>query len=421
VRRLGVSITRQNATVARRAVTAGVVVLYVVAWALISAALKTTPSDLDLFFWPSAQTVVAGHPLLIYAGHLHDAYPNANGPLGLVPLVPIAALANALGWAGNLAIRAAIAGSMVSIFVLLLAYQAVRLVEQARGSAGGRLGVACAILLAPAMWIAVIDFGHIEQPLELCLVLLGVTLTASDRPLAGGISFGLAVLARTIAVFCVIPFVLLPIATRRISPAALTAIAAVLTVAVCLLPFVVADRPDIVHSLVTYRGSLPIGGGSFWVLARHTGLANLAQYGDVACAVVAAAALVAITLRRRPAVATTSTGLLGLLTISASCFPLFAKSVFPYYFLEPYVVGAIWWLARPGSARNWRVLVPLLLTAGMFLSEAAVSLPIGGLAPAEGVLSSAIVAVVIGMVTVDLCSTRSSVGNASTLLLSLLR
>jgi hypothetical protein len=57
----------------------------------------------------------------------------------------------------------------------------------------------------------------------------------------------------------------------------------------------------------------------------------------------------------------------------------------------------------------------------MFLSEAAVSLPIGGLAPAEGVLSSAIVAVVIGMVTVDLCSTRSSVGNASTLLLSLLR
>ena len=59
--------------------------------------LKTNSVGPRSVFSPQAETVVNGHPLLIYAAHVHDVYPNANGPLGLVPLVPVVALADALG------------------------------------------------------------------------------------------------------------------------------------------------------------------------------------------------------------------------------------------------------------------------------------------------------------------------------------
>ena len=106
---------------------AGLGAVYVAASTVTPLVLKTTPSDLDLYFWPSAETVVAGHPLLIYSTDPHAVFFNDNGPIGLIPLVPIAALANALGWAGSLTGRAALTGAVVSLFVLLLAYQAVRL------------------------------------------------------------------------------------------------------------------------------------------------------------------------------------------------------------------------------------------------------------------------------------------------------
>jgi hypothetical protein len=74
----------------------------------------------------------------------------------------------------------------------------------------------------------------------------------------------------------------------------------------------------------------------------------------------------------------------------------------PYYLLEPYVFAAVWWLARPGSALNWRIGAPLLLTAGAFLAEWGRSLPASGLGMVEGVVSSLILATVIVLVAVDL-------------------
>jgi hypothetical protein len=390
------------ASVSKRAAIVGLAALYVAAWTLGSLALKTRPSDLDVYFWPSAETVIDGHPLLIYSAHLRDAYPNANGPLGLVTLLPIAALANALGWAGNLGARAALTGAVMSIVLLLLAYQAVHVVALVHGGAARRVLVACSTLLAPALWFGVIDYGHVEQPVELCLVLLAVGCVLRGRNVSAGIALGAGVLARTIAALSVIPFALLPLATRRLQPAVITVLACVVTVTAGLAAFLLADEPAVTHSLLGYRGSLPIGGGSLWVVARQTSFAGLGQFGDVYLAVGVAAALVAIILWRRPAAATTSAGLFGLLTVATACFPLFAKTVFPYYLVEPYLFGALWWLARPCSARNWRILVPLLLTADVFLAKAGTLLPIGGLWLAEGVTSSAIIAVTITLVTADL-------------------
>ena len=340
-------------------------------------------------------------PLLIYSAYGHDVSPNANGPLGLVPLIPAVALANALGWAGNIGARSALAGAVVSLFIMLLGWQVVRLVGLGRGVVKRRLATACTVLLAPALWIGVIDYGHIEQPIELCFVLLGAALALRGRSAAAGVAVGAAVLTRTIAAFALIPLAVVPLARRSVGRSAATITACVVTVAAGVAPLLFADGPAVTHSLLTYRGSLPIGGGSFWLVARHTGWAGVAQYGDVAIAAAVATVLTAITLRRHVTVAFTPAGLFGLLTVTSACFPMVAKTVFDYYLVEPYIFGVVWWLARPGSALNWRVLVPVLLTADALLSKVSESLSTDWLI-AEGIMSSVLIAAVVAMVFADL-------------------
>ena len=392
----------QNVGVTSRAVTAGLGAVYVAASVVAPLILKTTPSDLDLYFWPSAETVVSGHPLLIYAAHAHDVYPNANGPLGLVPLIPIASLANAFGWAGTLAGRAALAGAVVSLAVLLLAHQAVRLVETARGRVRWPLLVACTVALAPALWIAVLDYGHVEQPVELCFMLLAIRCFLSSSNAVTGIALGAAVLTRTIAGFCALPFLLVPAATRRLRTTATIAIAAAITIVVVMAPFLLADAEAVTHSLLTYRGSLPIDGGSFWIVVRDASWAGVIRSVDVYIGAGVAIALVVVTLRRNPTVARTHAGLAGLLTVASCCFPLFAKTVFPYYLLEPYVFAVLWWLSRPGTAFNWRVVVPLLLTIDVFVTKAAVVVTPSASGAIASVASSSVVGLAIGLVTMDL-------------------
>jgi len=69
--------------------------------------------------------------------------------------------------------------------------------------------------------------------------------------------------------------------------------------------------------------------------------------------------------------------------------------------VEPYIFGVVWWLARPGSALNWRVLVPVLLTADVLLSKVSESLSTDWLI-AEGIMSSVLIAAVVAMVFADL-------------------
>jgi hypothetical protein len=389
--------------VTSRAVTAGLgAAFFVAASTLAPVILKTTPSDLDLFFWPSAETAVSGHPLLIYSAQFSGGVFNDNGPLGLLPVIPAAALANALGWAGGLAGRAALTGAVVSLVVLLLAYQAVRLTGAARGGVRRPLGVAATVLLAPALWISILDYGHIEQPVEMCLLLLAISWSLATRHALTGIALGAAVLTRTIAGICAIPLILAPLVTRRIRPAVITVFATVVTVCLGLAPFILADRSTVLRALVTNRSGLPIGGGSMWILARHASWAGFVREFDVYIGAVVATALVIITLRRRPVIATTYLGLTGLLTVAMCCVPLFAKSVFPYYLTEPYVFAALWWLARPGSALNWRALIPLLLTIDVFVVKAALMSPFSMWGAIAGVTSSTALAVAAGLVTFDL-------------------
>ncbi|HEY6470057.1 MAG TPA: hypothetical protein VI434_09830 [Candidatus Dormibacteraeota bacterium] len=385
-----------------RAVTAGLGALFVGTFAVASLVLKTTPSDLDYFFWPATETAVSGHPLLVYSTPLTIVSANDNGPLGLLPLVPVVAIANALHVAGNLGIRAALVDGVMAMFILLLAYQAVRLITRARVTLRQPLAAAACIALAPAVWIGVLDYGHIEQPVELCLVLLSVELAMRRSSAATGIALGAAVLARTVALFTAIPLVLVPLTAGRFRPALVLAVAGALTLVIGLAPFLIADHAAVVHSLVGFRGTLPIVGGSFWVLANGSFWPGIAQHWDAGIAAVLAVALVLITLIRRPQTPGTIAGLLGVLTIASCCLPLVAKTVFPYYLVEPSVLSTVWWLARPGSARNWRVVVPVLLNADVFIAKAGTTVTTGAAWTVEGVASTVLIAAVIALVTADL-------------------
>lgn len=92
---------------------AALLAAYLLAWALGPFILSRTPSDLDVFFWPSVATALNGHVLQIYSANDYGGYPNANGPVGLLPLVPLTALANLFGWANDIRVRAVLAGKLV--------------------------------------------------------------------------------------------------------------------------------------------------------------------------------------------------------------------------------------------------------------------------------------------------------------------
>lgn len=390
-------------SISLRTVTTGAAVAaYVAAWALSPLVTNSTLSDLDIFFWPAAQSAVHGHPFQVYSLPSLGSYPNANGPLSLMPLIPAAALADALGAPNNVALRAGFAGLLTALFALLLAQQATHLIRRARGQIEWRLAAPLVVLAAPALWIGVADFGHIEQPLELWLVLLGLRFALGRRYLLTAIMLGLAVLTRTTALLYIIPFALAPLVMHRVRPAMSVLAGAVITAGVGIAPFLVADPGGVIHSLITYRGALRIAGGSVWLVAVNTPIAAAVQHGDVFIVVGAATALCAWVVWRRPDAASEPAGLAGLLTVVAVCFPMLAKTSLPYYVLESYVFAAVWWLARPGSAWNWRIVVPLLLTADVFLGKWAESLPAAGTPfVQEGIISSAILALVATLVLAE--------------------
>ena len=167
-----------------------------------------------------------------------------------------------------------------------------------------------------------------------------------------------------------------------------------------IAPFWLADRSDVVFSLVTYRGALPIVGGSLWVVFRGASWAGFVQHWDQVLFAGGAAVLSVALLAWRRHRGWAPPRVYGLLALAAACVPMLAKTSWPYYLLDPYVFAAIWWLARPGRILDWRLAAPLLLAGiGTVLAAVEPSLPLPS-APgaADGILASAGMAVVILLV-----------------------
>ena len=332
---------------ARRLMPATLVALYVCLWGA-SGLLTINPTDFDVFFLPSARIALAGHPLDIYAVRYQVIYPNANGPLAILPLTLVAALAQRLGWLGNVYLRRMLIMAAFSVFSLLLGREALLAVDRLRGErlrGTARLLAYAAIALSPELWHSVLLYGHIEQPIMLWLLLMSIRSLVEGRDRRAGLLLGLALLDRSMAVLYLLPLVLLLVRRGRWRSAAIMTSIAASVAALGLLPFWLADRRDLVYSLTSFRAELPVGGGSFWGLFIGTPLEAIGQRWDSAVVLGAALAVTLTTLALRRDLDVSSRDVYALLALSGLCFPLFMKTLWPYYFLDMYALLAVWWLA----------------------------------------------------------------------------
>jgi hypothetical protein len=136
-----------------------------------------------------------------------------------------------------------------------------------------------------------------------------------------------------------------------------------------LLPFLIADPVDVVHSLFTYRGSLRVGGGSIWSITRGGPLEAIGQHFDIVFVLVLALAL-NLWLASRPG-GFTEQRLFAGLALTGACLVLLAKTVWPYYLLEVYVFGTVWAFGRWRIADGWvaLLLAPVAISVLGVLAE----------------------------------------------------
>ncbi len=340
-------------------------------------------SDLDLFRWPMAELALHGRPFLVYSVH-SGIWRSDNGPLSLLPLTGVVAAVNTFGWQANAPLRDALVVGVFGAFALAFGREAVRAAGSARGHPLARSAVAwSAFLLAPPLLIGMVCYGHAELPLELWLILLTVRRLDQGRTVLAGILLGLALLTQTAVLLAALPLVAVLVAGRRFRATAILLGTAGVVAAAGLLPFLLADGRDVIASLITYRGQVPALGGSLWALFPQRPIAGFIQHDDALVFGAAAVVLTWLAARGDGATVPGSPRVYALMALSTACLPLLAKSVWPYYLVDPCAFATIWWLARPGRVDNWRLYVPLLFSAAAIAQLASapvlcVSLPIAG-------------------------------------------
>jgi hypothetical protein len=362
----------------RRAVLAACAVLYAAAWFVVGL-LPLPGTDLDKFFRPSAEAMLR-HPLLPYAAAGQAAYPNANGPLALLPLALVVGALRTAGIDPAAHVGRALTLALFSPFILLVAREAMRAVDTHRASPLGglpRLLAYASLTLAPVVFQGGAGYGHVEQPLETWLVLLAARWVLEQRPGRAGAAVGLAGLARSPALLFILP---LALAARRTGwrNLGLLLVGAVAAAGAGILPFLLSDPGDVVHSLVTYRGSLLVGVGSIWTLTRGTPLEPLAQHADAAFIVAAVIISTSLLAARRDGLA--GARLYAALALAATSFALLAKTVWPYYMVEVYLLAMTWALcgatrASPGVRAALAGVI--LAVAGMAEVGATPGVPVG--------------------------------------------
>lgn len=387
---------------------------YAAAWAIVGYLWSGPLTDLDYFFLPAVRIALSGHPLLVYAVRFQTVIANDNGPLGLVPLTAVAGIASWLNWDDKRLLRALVLAAF-SLFTLLMAREAVGAIDRLRGaSLAGLSRVLVYGLFAgsPTLLNAVLGYGHVEQPMTLWLVLFAVRSLASGRPTRAGIIFGLALLTRSLAALPLIPLALLLVVRGRWRAVAWLAGSAGVTVTLGVLPFLIADPKDTIYSLLTHRGSLPVSGGSIWQLVVETPFQWVPQHFDVLFVFGLAVVMSLVVIAARKDLEPSSRDFYGLLALTALALPLLAKSVWPYYFLDAYVFGGIWWLGQAAPLALGRRLIaaaiPIVATMGTLLTEYQMGSIGGQMRLIEGVAMG--LALVVLMVALAIRLRRQDLG-----------
>lgn len=374
------------------------IVPYVLLWFGVGL-LPFQPTDMDLFFWPSAMAAVDGQPLQAYSAFGIALYPNANGPVSLVPLTVLGLVLRAAGQIDSEQIRRAAAMALFSLFLLLMAREAVKAVERLRGvllAPGVRLLAYGVFSLSPLAWDSVAGYGHIEQPVEIWLLLVAVRWLHEKKTLPAGIAFGASILTRSSAVLLSFTFGLatLPRGWRTLLLFFTAAVGAAIAI---LLPFLLADQADVIHSLFTYRGSLPVGAGSVWSLVRGGPLEPIVQHWDTLAVIALVVATNLLLSGTRGLV--DEARLFAAMAATGGAFAMLAKTVWPYYMFEMFVFGTVWaagtWRGEYGIIRL--VLLPLALSIYVLIAEigSAQNLPLTEVRT-EGVAMFALLGTTLG-------------------------
>ena len=285
----------------RRALIALAALVYEIIW-VTTAFDKVNPTDLDVFFFPATRIALAGHPLDIYQLRVGLIYPNANGPLGIAPVLLAAWLADMRGWLGDVVLRRALVFAITAPFPLLAGWEAARIVERF----GGRLrGLARALpylpmVLAPELWLSALYYGHIEQIIAVWLTLASLRLLIERHAIASGALLGLALLARSDVALIILPVVLLLLLRRQVKTALWFTVGMIVAFMAGIVPFLIADTRDTLFSLVAFRSALPVGGGNIWSLSNANAFLLFGQRYDAMLAIgVATLLTVAVLAVRR--------------------------------------------------------------------------------------------------------------------------
>jgi hypothetical protein len=331
----------------RRGLLALAILIYEIIW-VITAFDLVNPTDLDIFFFPAVRIALAGHPLDIYQLRVGLIYPNANGPLGLLPVLLASWIASLRGWLLDPVLRRALLFAVTAPFPLLAAWEAARAVERF----GGRtckwawLLPYLTMLFAPELWLSALYYGHIEQIIAVWMVLAAIRMLSERRQIAAGALLGLALLARSDVTLIILPIALTLLARRQFSATARLAAGGAITVSAGLAPFLIADQSDTIFSLVTYRPALGVGGGNIWSLSDAPQFLAIGQQYDSALAIGLVLLLTLAFLAFKRDLTVASPDFYLLLALTSLCFALLIKTLWPYYYQEAALLATVWALAR---------------------------------------------------------------------------
>jgi len=356
----------------------GLVLLYVFLWG-ISALLITKPNDLDAFFLPAVKFGLSGHPLEIYSLRFERSskpYPNANGPLSLIPLTAVSLVASKLGWLDNFFLRRMLILAAFAPFSILMAREAILAIEKLRQTRIGKTqkSVGYALILgSPPLWLGVLVYGHIELPILLWLTLLAIRKVKENRLGIAGILFGLAILDRSIAVLYLATMFLAIIFQKGLKKAVFFILNAAVVSVLGIMPFLLADYNNLIFSLVAYRGILPVDKSSFWYHFSQISPLSAIQRFDTTLVISLAFLLTTVIIVRRN-LKPSNRDLFATLTVSSLSFPFLIKTTtWPYYFLDSYIFIVIWWLGGletgTGKTQQLGILLPVFLAFLSLLTQ----------------------------------------------------
>lgn len=185
---------------------------------------------------------------------------------------------------------------------------------------------AAAVALSPVLVLGGLVSADV---LGVALASFGIWAWARRRPALAGVFLGLAVSARTYPVLLLVALALLAVRTGRWGAVGRAAGAAAATVAVLLLPFLVANPAAVGRPYAAWWAA-EAGLGSPWMVPQLLGAALpsgavtlLAVVGMVAAVLVAA--LFALSTWRRPTLAEVGLVLVAVVLVTGKSFPVQAS------------------------------------------------------------------------------------------------